>query len=116
MIYDFKLFEVFKTPISLSKKNKKKRQILSKNIKRYREYWNPIISINKLPTKNPKPFEAFFRPVNHDTHLNKIPFPSPETIFIADFDDVLEISFAMPDMPCAIITHIMEEYISHEGE
>ena len=80
------------------------------------ENLNPIASTRIPPIKKPNPFVVFFNPVNHETHLNKIPSPFPDTIFIADFEDVFVTSFATPHNPCANIIQITERYRSHEGE
>ena len=111
-----KFLEGFKLPRSFCKKNNNIKQIVKKIIKVKIENLNPIVSTRIPPIKKPNPFVVFFNPVNHETHLNKTPSPFPETIFIADFEDVFVISFAIPHNPCANIIQITERYRSHEGE
>ena len=40
--------------------------------------------------------------MNQATHLNDWPFPPSDVALIADFEAVLVMSLATPEMPCAI--------------
>ena len=51
------------------------------------------------PTKNPKPFMAFFEPVKRVTHLNNVLVLSEERSFIDLFALVFTKSFAIPETP-----------------
>ena len=59
-------------------------------------------SSSSPPTKKPKPFIAFFEPVNHATQRNSWPGAAAEVALIADFEAVLVMSLATPAMPCAV--------------
>src|SRR5271165_4766445 len=65
--------------------------------------------------KKPKPFIAFFEPVNHATQRNSCPAPPSEVALIADFEAVLVMSLATPEMPCAATTHATEKAALQPG-
>jgi hypothetical protein len=46
----------------------------------------PTVCSSSPPAKKPKPFIAFFEPVNQATHLNNWPLPPSEVALIADFE------------------------------
>src|SRR5665213_4159757 len=76
---------------------------------------NPTISSRKPPAKKPKPFIAFFEPVNHATQRKSCPAPPSEVALIADLEAVLVMSLATPEMPWAITTHTTEKVAPQLG-
>src|SRR5262249_37859298 len=69
----------------------------------------PTSSSNAPPRKKPKPFMAFFDPVNHATQRNNCPAPPSEVALIADFEAVLVMSLATPEMPWAMTTQATDK-------
>jgi len=75
----------------------------------------PAASSRKPPRKKPRPFIAFFEPVNQATQRNNCPAFWVAVSLMADFDAVLVRSFATPQTPWATTTQATERAGAHPG-
>ena len=75
----------------------------------------PAISRRKPPAKKPRPFIAFFDPVNHATQRNNCPASPSEIALMADLDAVLVRSLATPAIPCAVTTQTTDAVALQPG-
>ena len=60
---------------------------------------NPAVAKSAAPSRNPSPFTAFFDPVSAATQRNRPLFSDGASSLTADFEDILDRSFATPDAP-----------------